>query len=289
MTLLQNLNHFVALFLDTFRQFGRGRIWLTLLVYFLVQWLVLYAHYDFLSPLFYGVVNTWLDILIAIGLVSQVEADIFTHYPGQFLILPQVFSWARLLVGILFEGLVLGMVAVMFRNSYMREVGEDARPVGSTAAGLWVYLTIAWVLVNAVILLINILVPDLAGSFVDGSPRREKALEFLVIPGLHALLFGLLYFAVPAVAVFRENVLRALRRSLKLFLRRPLTSFFLGGIILFGPTVISFIAVRSQDIVTKFRPELVYWVLAAGLLVELIAYFFWMGTATRYLLDVSDE
>jgi hypothetical protein len=42
---------------------------------------------------------------------------------------------------------------------------------------------------------------------------------------------------------------------------------------------------RSGQIVQKFKPELVYWLLLAGLVVDILFFFFWMGTAVRFLVD----
>jgi hypothetical protein len=41
-------------------------------------------------------------------------------------------------------------------------------------------------------------------------------------------------------------------------------------------------------IIEKFRPELVYWVLLAGLAVNALASFLWMGTAVRFLIDEEE-
>lgn len=288
MTLLRNLNHFISLFLETFRQFGRWRIWAVLAAYFALQWLILYAHFDFVSPAFYGFVKAWLGLAGALGLISGQEAAVFTHYPGQFLVLPSVFGWARLLIGVLIEGLVLGYVAVLFRNIHLQSAGESALDVSATVR-FWLQLALAWVALNGLILLVNIFLPELLQTWLRGSPRRREAFEFIVLPVVQAFLFGLLYFAIPSVAIYGENVVKGIGRSVRIFFRRPFTSFFLAAAILFAPTLVASIANRSADIITKFRPELVYWVLAAGLVLELIAYFFWMGTATRYLYDTIDE
>ena len=48
-------------------------------------------------------------------------------------------------------------------------------------------------------------------------------------------------------------------------------------------------AARSVDIVQKFQPELVAYLLLAGLVAEMIAYFFWMGVGTRYLVEIYEE
>ena len=53
-------------------------------------------------------------------------------------------------------------------------------------------------------------------------------------------------------------------------------------------TIVSAAAGRPVTIIEKFRPELVYWVLLAGLGFNLIASFFWMGTAVRFLIEEEE-
>lgn len=288
MTLLRNLNHFVSLFIETFRQFGRWRIWGLLAAYFVIQWAILYAHYDFISPVFHGIIKGWLGLATALGLISNQEAAVFTHYPGQFLTLPAVFGWARTLFGVFFEGLVLGLAATMFRNVHLRSAGEPPVALSSTVR-LWLNLAAVWVVINGLILVINIFTPDIVQGWLAGSPRRRQMFEFLILPGLHSVALGLLFFAIPAVVLYRDSIMKSILRSIRLAIRRPFTAFFLALAILLSPTLIAAMANRSADIITKFRPELVYWILAGGLVLELIAYFFWMGTSTRYLYDTVDE
>ena len=52
--------------------------------------------------------------------------------------------------------------------------------------------------------------------------------------------------------------------------------------------LISAIMGRSEYIIERFRPEMVYWLLIVGLVVDMLANFFWIGTATRFLLDEEE-
>jgi hypothetical protein len=53
----------------------------------------------------------------------------------------------------------------------------------------------------------------------------------------------------------------------------------------FAPAHYGFRICRSAEIVEKFKPELVYWLLLAGLAADVLFYFFWIGTAVRLLVD----
>jgi len=67
--------------------------------------------------------------------------------------------------------------------------------------------------------------------------------------------------------------------------KNPFTCFFLSLIVLAVPILIAIINSRSAEIVQKFKPELVYWLLLVGLVVDIFLYLFWMGTAVRFLVD----
>lgn len=278
MSALENVNYFIGLFLSTFRQFGRARVWLILIGYFLLQWLVLFAHYQFYSPVFHGLISAWTS------LVSGQLAMGFEHYPGQFLLMPYFAGWAKLAVGVVFEGAVLGAVALLLYDritGYEREEGEG-RP---TWWFNWSQATLAWVVLNGLVLAANLVLPELLSSFLHGSPRRILVFEIAILPATYLLFFVLLYYAIPYCVLYRVNAFRAIIESIRLTLTSPITTFFLALIILSGPIAVSVIAGKSDVIVDKFAPELVYWVLLAGLVVDIFVSFFWMGTSVRHLIE----
>jgi len=278
---LAAINRFVGLFPDTFRQFSRGRIWLPLLVYFALVWLVLYAHYQHLSPVFHGLIEAWT------GLVSPRRAVGFSHYPGHFLMLPFFFDWARLAVGLLFEGVALGAAALMFSDRFL-DVEKADRSSFRLILPSWIHLVVGWVVLNGLMLAAMILLTSWLEGWLAGSPRRTMAFEFALMPGIYIGLLALFLFVIPAVAVYGETVVQAIKRSLGIFRRHPITCLALAAVILAGPLAVSFVAGRPVMIVEKFNPELVYRILLAGLVIDLIAGFVWMGTAVRFLVDEED-
>lgn len=278
MNVISSINRFIGLFLDTFKQFGRGRIWLLLFGYFLLDWLLLYSHYNFVSPAFYGFIKFWT------GLFGSQQATGFTHYPGHFLLLPYFFGWGKFYLGIIFEGAVLGAAALMFYDSFL-DAGKEERSSLKTILASWIHLVLAWLLINGLIMVANLQLPELLEPWLAGSPRRVKAFEFVLLPFIYVVVLALFFFMVSSVAVYRENFLKALKRSLRIFVRNPFTCFFLSLIVLAVPVFVSIIGSRSGEIVQKFKPELVYWLLLTGLVVDIFFYFFWIGTAVRFLVD----
>ena len=279
--MLDKLNQFISLFIETFKMIGRGKIWLILLSLSGVNALILFVHIDFLSNLFYPLMAWWTQA------VSESASNVFTHYPGHYLALPHYYGLARLLPGLLLEGLVLGWAAMVFRKGYLK--GANLPTSLGHISRSWIHLVGCWVVLNSLTMLASIYLPDMLEFFHQDSPRRLLAVEFVIIPAILTLLLAMFYYALASVAIEGRNLFGGLKRSLLLFFRRPITSFFLAAIILSGTYLVTVIGSKSQNIIEKFNPELVSWILFVGIGVELIANFLWIGTAVRFLLEETPD
>ena len=208
----------------------------------------------------------------------------FTHYPGHFLTLPYFFGWAKFYAGILVEGAVLGAVALMFYYSYIRGAEKEEKTV-SNIVYMWFQLILAWLVINGIILLVNVKLPELLHNVLFGSPRRIFVFTNMVQPFLYVLTVAFSFFAIPLIALRQVSFARGLLESLKIFLKHPIMSFFLALTVMLIPLLLNLIAGQQDTIVAKFRPELIYWLLFFGLLVDMVVNFFWMGTAVRYIIE----
>lgn len=281
MRVIDSINRTIGLFIESLRQLGAGRIWLWLLGYFALSWLVLYAHYNFTSPLFYWAVSHWIDLF------GSRNATGFTHYRGHFLSLPYFYDWAKIVLSIFFEGLILGAVAIFFYERFVL-VDEDDRFTFRSLSRSWLFLAIGFVVINGALIGSNVILGKLLHNFIQYSPRRVLAFNWVLIPGVYAVILGLLLYVLPIVAVYRENVFAALGRSVRLFFRNPVTSVLIAAIVVFPPLVLSNVIANPTTIVDKFSPELVYWILVFGLVIDMIANFLWMGMSVRFLVDEEE-
>jgi hypothetical protein len=103
------------------------------------------------------------------------------------------------------------------------------------------------------------------------------------MPGIYIFVVALFFYAIPYAAIYRASAFTSLFSSLKYFMKNPITSILLSVLILMVPVSISIIMNTPNIIVEKFYPELVYWILATGLFIDIFIFFFWMGTATSFL------
>jgi hypothetical protein len=276
--LLSAINQFILLFVDTLRQAVRGRLWLPLLLYFLVQWLVLYAHYAFLDPPFYGIISSWISFF------DPDQATAFGHYPQHFLLLGRYAGWAKMAVGLVLEGIVLGAVAAMF---HQRFTGERLGLTGYRSWVMtWLNLIVVWVVLNGLLWAAGYFLPSFLSPYLTG-PRRLMAFSYVFMPAVFTGIFALFFTAIPAIVVYGDNGFSALIRSIRLFFRRPFTLYALGMVILAVPVMLAALASRPGIIIDSFKPELVYWILTATLFSEMIAGFLWMGTAVRFFTEAD--
>jgi len=278
MGFLTSINRYIGLIIDAIRQIARGRVWLILGGYLVVQWLLLYAHFQYTLPLFHSFIDLWTRLW------HESLAAPFSHYPGHFLFMPYFFGWAKFFLGICVEGLVLGLVA---RQFWLAMAGgrEGGLELPRLNLFMWLQLMGGWLLINGLILAIGNYLPGQIIPLLDDSPRRILAFELVVLPFLDMILFAFLFYLIPAIAVFGDNLFKAVGRSVRMFLSSPFLTILLAGTVLAGPVLVSFASGKPNEIIEKFHPELVYWLLFVGLIVDLLANFFWMSSAVRQLSD----
>ena len=276
--MLKSINSFIALFIDTFKLFGRLKAWLLLLCILFVNWLLLYSHYQFTEPLFYSTVTWWTELW------DVQYAGGFTHYPGHFILLAYYYSSAKLFIGFLLEGGLLGAVAVVFYKHIYANTDKINTSIKEKIMH-WFHLSLAWGFLNGVLFAGYTFFPQILESFLDGSPRRQLLFEYGAIPLFNIIIVALFFFAIPYIAIYRTNVISGLKNSLLMFFKRPIYILFLSGVILSVPILISFILADSVELVSKFKPVMIYVLLLISIVVDLLVNFFWIGTAVNYLSE----
>lgn len=275
--MLQLLNRIIGIFADTFRLFGQGRAWLYLFAIFILDVILLYAHEHFQYPLFYGLITGWAKLMnhdYAIG---------FTHYPGHYMLLPYFFYRAKLLLGFLIEGAVLGAVALYFYR-YLYQLTEEEEPLKDKLYR-WLNVSIAWIVLNGLIFLSGKYLPQLFRPLLAYSPRRQLLFDYAVMPAVNVVILALLFVAIAYIAIYRVHVINGIWNSLKFFFRAPVFMLVLSGVILIIPTFFTYLLLNQNVILEKFNPELIYWILNLSIFLELFVNFFWISAAVQLLID----
>lgn len=284
MSAIDSLNRFLYVVIDTLRQASRIRVWLILLPYLIVNQLVLYAHYDFLSPYFHEIVMEWIGLVDQVSSwVSGVEIDNsskFTHYPAHLFLLPEYFRWAKLAIALVFESLVLGALARTFGRRFMWQ--NEYNPPGRSFLSAWPNILIIWILTNGLILGAGHYLPIWLQPFLS-EPPRILAFTVIVMPALFILILAVLFFAIPSVAVLGDGFYKGLQRSIRCFIDNPFRCLILSAMVLILPLLCSVFREIVAEVVGEYDPVLIVWVLSVQLVAETVTIFLWMGTGVKYL------
>lgn len=255
------------------------RLWLPLLVYTFLQFVILLIFKSYVSPVIYPILSP------LVALLGKTTATMFAQYPGLYIALPYVYQWARLIFGIAFEGLVIGLTAMLLLKYTMPRHAADM--TSRFVVNRWPGLLVVWTIVTAVIVAANIFLPELFRDYLAGSPRRVAAFD--VIMRLVALmLYSLFIYAVPSIIVYKNNIAGAFKTTFTIFFRYPIFSFFLALLpyLLTLPT--SYLTNQSGLIVSKFSPELVFYIMTAGLIIDMLVNFIITVTVANFLVDEHD-
>ena len=279
--MLKSINQFIGLFVESFKLFGQVKAWMFLLVIFIVDGILLLAHYQFYSPVFYTIITWWTQTL------NDQYAAGFTHYPGHFILFPYYYNIAKLIVGLFIEGALLGGTAVVFYRYFFNLTDPDKRIFGSTIHA-WIQLSLGWVFINGILTAAHLYLPDLLRSFLHQSPRRQLVFDYGVMPAIDIVVVALCFFIIPYIAIYRTNIFSALLSSIKIFFKHPFFCLFLSVSILILPLIFAAILNHPNIIVEKFKPEMVYWLLFAALGADVFVNFFWMSTAVGFMADFDE-
>lgn len=274
MNFIQSINEFINVILLSLKNINRWKVWGALSIILIVHFILLLIHYKFYSPMFFGLISTWTQI-------DPKLAEGFMHYPGHFLLMPFYFEWSKLIVGIFYEGWILGTAAYV----YYRISRPGVEMIQGSKLKLFLNLSVGWVIINGLVLLVNFYVPSLFTDFVHNAPRRQMALNYLFMPGLYCIVLAAFYYTLPVIAIYRVNVLKAIWFSFKMFASRPFFTYFIVVVVMTIPIIVSFALNNQQVIVQKFNPELIVWVMALSIFTEFIGNFFWIATSLNVLLE----
>jgi hypothetical protein len=217
--------------------------------------------------------------------VAGDDARFFSHYPGLFLLLPNIFQWGKLILGIVFEGLAAGLTAALFFGFFSSGIKKETK--AGFAFSKWPHLLLAWTFITAILVLLNWILPQVFQSYLEGSPRRIAIFD-IIFRLLTVFIYSIFIYAVPAIVVYGKSVWKSIKTSIGFFAKYPIFSFFLALIPYLISVPTSYLVTRSDIIVNKFSPELVFYLLLLGIGADLLVNFFTTGAVVKFLIDESE-
>ncbi len=279
MGFLQKLNWLIELYLSTIKSAWRYRLWIPFFSYLILQFILLVLLASYNRP----EINSLLSPFIS--LAAGKDSPLFGHYPGLYLMLPMVFQWGKLALGVIFEGFVTGATSLLFLGVFAPSRGGQS--AFKLSLRKWPQLLLAWTCITAILILLDWLLPSIFAGVIQGSPRRVVMFD-IILRLFTVFIYSIFMYAVPAIMVYQTSIWGAFKSSFSFFGKYPIFSFFLALIpyLLSVPT--TFLISKSDVIVDKFSPELVFYVLVAGIVADLLVNFITTGAVVKFLIDESE-
>ncbi len=279
MDFLAKLNRLVGLYLFALKTFLRGGVWLPFIIYGFLQFAILIFMANYTNPYIYPILSP-----IATFLLDE-KALLLNHYPAIYLLLPYLFQWFIIAVGILFEGLAVGLTVVL-----VLKVVNSSRFANlklNFARNRWFQLALGWTLITVLLWTLNWYLPQLFSELLASSPRRQMLFD-LVLKLLTVGLYSIFIYALPAIIVYKNSLTAAFKTSFSLFRMNPIFSFFLALIPILLTWPISYLTGNANVIIEKYSPELVLYLLGLGIFIDFIVNCLLTTAVVKVLLDQSD-
>jgi hypothetical protein len=272
---IAKLNWLIEIFYETLKKVFRIRLCWPFLAYAVIQFALLTVLAFYNNPTVHAVLSPMISIF------AGEKAELLSHYPGLYLLLPTVFQWGKLLLGTLFEGLAAGWTALLFWKLFASP--EQSRPAKS-AFSKWPQLLVVWTIITGFLIFANWLLPQPFAGLLEGSPRRIALFELLLRLAT-VFLYSIFIYAVPALVIFNRGIWEAFKTSFSYFMKYPILSCFLTLIPYLISMPTTYLASKSDVVVGKFNPELVFYILTAGLIADFFVNIITTGAVVKFLAD----
>ncbi|UCD94709.1 MAG: hypothetical protein JSU69_01265 [Candidatus Zixiibacteriota bacterium] len=276
MGFVDTLNRLLGLYLAALKSVGRFRLWLPFFLYAVLQIVLLLLCVSYVNPRLYPVLSPLVSLL------GQRNAEMFGHYPELYLLLPYVFQWGKLFLSIIFEGLAIGLTSALFVIAFHSK-GRPRLKLSPVFAR-WPQLLITWAVITGVIYLVNWLVPEIFSEYLQGSPRRVVIFE-MVMRIIGVIIYAVFVYAVPAIIVRGEGIVRALKTSVSYFAGHPFFTFLLVLIPFLFTLPTTYLSAKAGIVVTKFSPELMFYILLGAIIVDMVINFVLTGAVVKFLVE----
>ncbi|HVP40023.1 MAG TPA: hypothetical protein VMS93_12655 [Candidatus Saccharimonadales bacterium] len=274
MNLIQALNTYLWVWLETFRGLRRAAVVVPFLLFAVLELLALWT-----SAHFYQRPWGWLWIPLLDGYPGPAA----THYPGYFLALPALTSRLDLVLGSLIGSIAFGWGILLFRGSFVEgrgAAGEGLRRAWARALPL---IGIGVVAGAATVLLGNLLSwlgTNVLASLLGGAPLRQFAAQFL----LNVLVQAALLYVPLALLLSGRGFRGAFSDGLGFFWQHRVMSLAVVVLPFLLLVPVSVAVNRPVLIATKFRPELLFTLCALNLGIAGVVNLLMTGAAVRFFL-----
>ncbi len=277
------ISEFGYLYGQTFRQVGRIKLWVPLLIQAFLMLILALMHLYIFSPVISPVIKAWT------GIFRPELANAFFHYPAQFVFMPYFFGQAQMVVNLVVEAFLFGIVIDLFIALY-----HGRKPVFMTSVGnalrRYFQLMLVWFVVLGALYLLNTyffdFVEKVIGFSLQAAPRRRAGAEFL-LRGITIVVYAACIFLLPSLMAGTGSWLSRIKHGFTVAMRHPFVAL---GLVLI-PYLVGFLPSwalsNASTVVTNFSPDLVFYLILISIGLDVILNFFMLGTAVKCFMDQS--
>lgn len=269
---MEKLNFLIGSYIQTIKAMFSVRLWGPYFAFAVISvvilWLLSNPHLPLLGPAI-ATVAKWIA-----------GSDSFLHYPDHYVLLPKVYGWVTVVCSIIIEVVLIGAGFLMFFEHYNRKRVSFFSALGRAKARYF-QLVAVWLFYSVVFLLFLIYLPKLFDPLIGGSPRRTLAFG-IGVRFLGSLVLAVFMYVLPNLLIDGEKLVVSVRRSIRTFG----ASMFSSYVIALVPylIVLPFTIVLHDPvlIVTKFYPELVFYLIVGEIVANMFAGFVFTSTVVRF-------
>jgi hypothetical protein len=275
---VEKLNFLIGAYFGTIKAMFSPRLWTPYFLFAIVSTLLLIL-----------LVNPYLPVLgPAMASLAQfiTGTEAVVHYPDMYALLPRTYGWESLVLSVILEALLIGTGFVIFSKYYRGE-----RPAfGASlviAKGKYFHIAAIWLFYTVVFLLLLMYLPRLAGSLIEGAPKRIMAFNFAVRI-LGSGILAMFMFAIPYILLDSVRFFSALGRSIKTFFKNFFSSYVLAVVPYLLVLPLSAALYDPVLLVKKFSPELVFYLLIGQIVANMLASFVFVSSVVRFYWEYAE-
>jgi hypothetical protein len=221
---------------------------------------------------------------VMVPVLEKLSGERSLHYPMHFILLPRTYNLLYLPFVIL-AGFVLFGRAVFAMADYYERMGRavETRPPFAPAVPVLIGIGVVYVIFAGA--------PNLAATWLAAGLNNVWAGRLLGFTGLLVSLVAQVLLVYSLLVVRREGCgpVRAIRRSVSIGLSRFWPTLFVVFTIYLVHRPIDALLMYPDKVVLKFRPELVFFLLLGGVILELVTSFVLFASTTALALSRRDE
>jgi len=272
MNLFQSLSLAAWAWKHSFRQAGRGSLWVPFLVLGAVEALLLFGLVEFHRPEFQP---------LAVPLLRWVGGEGALHYPFALQALPVAFARLQIAIAVVFASGIGGVATLAFARAFGAH--GDAAPWRDTGAR-YLPLVVYSLIAVAVVVLVAGLLPGLVPHQVQLENRMVRWGTRFGVLALTVILETVFAYGTAWIVLGGKGPLAAVAAACKTAARIPLASLAVIALPAILAYPLTYLEGRADVIVSRFRPELVIAVLATGIAARVLLGFLLAGSLTRLFL-----